>query len=89
MCCTLAQLSLFLLDVHSHLLKSKSLGASTSASKGGGHAQYHMPPQIYSARLNSCYPHIHRGRALVHVGSRNQPLLSTSVSTTNNRGRYI
>ena len=89
MCCTLAQLSLFLLDMHSHLLKFKSLGASTSASKGGGHVQDHMPPQIYSARLNSCYPHIHRGRALVHAGSRNQPLLSTTVSTTNTTGRYI
>ena len=89
MCCTLAQLSLFLLDSHSHLLKFKSLGASTSTSKGGGHVQDHMPPQIYSVRLNSCYPHIHRGHALVHAGSRNQPPLSTTVSTTNNRGRFI
>ena len=89
MYCTLAQLGLFLLDMHSHLLKFKSLGTSTSTSRGGSHVQDHMPPQICSARLTSCYPHIHRGRALVHARSRNQPPLSTTVSTANNRGRYI
>ena len=89
MCCTLAQLGLFLLDMHSHLLKFKSLGTSTSTSRGGSHVQDHMPPQICSARLTSCYPHIHRGRALVHARSRNQLPLSTTISTANNRGRYI